>query len=227
MLQLRVHRSEQTYEAALSPSFGAIIDTPGRVFSALLSEFDHLDVGVSDFSLDEGSLEDKGLSCEVDKVDARVVLRADRAEIRFFAVDETGHGAIEAIRGVWKVLAFTAPEVTAKSHSLVFEMDCELPSGSYRGALEQFCRPHENLPQGTETAVVYYLPPDASKGFLDSSFVINRSAEVDGGVLLAVTLVFEGRHSRPDELVQSGRERLAELLKSLDITVTRNSKAGG
>jgi hypothetical protein len=227
MPHLHVQRSELTYEAVLSPSFGTLIDTPGRVLSALLSEFDHLDVGVSDVSMDDGPLEDTGLSCEVEKLDANVVIRADRVEIRFFSIDETGDGAAEAIRGVWKVIACTSPEVTAKSHSLLFEMDCELLNGSYRAALEPFCRPHESLPQGTETAVVYYLPPDASQGFLDSSFVLNRSAEVEGGVLLAVTLVFEGKHSRPDELIHAGRKRLADLLRSLDIAVVQDSKATG
>src|SRR5450759_1666887 len=85
-------------------------------------------------------------------------------------------------------------------------------------------RPHENLPKGTETAVVYYLPQDGSQGFLDSSFVLNRSAEVEGGVLLAVTLVFEGKHLRPEGLVQAGRERLKDLLRSLDITVVKDSQ---
>jgi hypothetical protein len=56
--------------------------------------------------------------------------------------------------------------------------------------------------------------------------VLNRSAEVDGGVLLAATLVFDGQHSHPDKLVHAGRERLAHLLKSLDITVVHDSKAG-
>jgi hypothetical protein len=227
MLQLYVQRSELTYEAALSPSFGALIDTPGRVLSALLSEFDHLDVGLSDISLDDGPLEDRGLSCQVERLDANIVIRADRVEIGFFAIDETGDTLTEAMRGMWKAIAFISPEVTAKSHSLLFEMDCELASGSYSAALERFCRPPENLPRGTETAVVYYLPADASQGFLDSNLVLNRSAEVDGGVLLAATLVFDGQHSRPDELVHAGRERLAHLLRSLDITVVHDSKAGG
>jgi len=226
MLQLEVHRSELTYEAALSPVLAALIDTPGKFVSALLSEFDHLDVGVSDINIDDGPLEDKGLSCEVEKLDASIVLRADRVEIRFFAIDETGDDATEAIRGVWKAIASTSPAATAKSHSLLFEMDCALPNGSYRGALERFCRPHENLPNGTETAIVYYLPQDDSHGFLDSSFVLNRSAEVEGGVLLAVTLVFGGEHLRPDELVQAGRERLNDLLRSTDIKVLKGPKAG-
>ena len=150
MLQLHVHRSELAYEAALSPPFAALIDTPGKVVSALLSEFDHLGVGVSDVSMDDGPLENKGLSCDVEKLDASILLRADRVEIRFFAIDETGDDAAEAIRGVWKAIASTSPEVTARSHSFLFEMDCELPTGSYRSALDLYCRPHENLPKGTD-----------------------------------------------------------------------------
>jgi hypothetical protein len=226
MLKLHVLRSELTYEAALSPALAALIDTPGKVVSALLSEFDHLDVDVSDVNIDDGPLEDKGVTCEVEKLDASIVLRAGRVVIRFFAIDETGDDAAEAIRGVWKAIASTSPEANPKSHSLLFEMDCALRSGSYSAALEQFCRPHENLPKGTETAVVYYLPQDGSQGFLDSSFVLNRSAEVEGGVLLAVTLVFEGKHSRPDGLVQAGRQRLNHLLTSMDITIWNDPRAG-
>jgi hypothetical protein len=71
---------------------------------------------------------------------------------------------------------------------------------------------------------VYYLPQDRSQGFLDSSFMLNRSAEVEGGVLLAVTLVFEGKHSG-DGLVEEARERLNDLLRSLDITLLKDSQA--
>ena len=223
LLQLRVRRSELTYEATLTPSLGALIDTLGKLASALISEFDHLGVNLSDVSLDEGPLEDRGLTCEVEKLDASILLRADRVEIRFFAIDETqAEATTQVMRGVWKAMASTSPEVAAKSHSLLFEMDCELPTGSYGGALERFCRPHENLPKGTETAVVYYLPQDRSQGFLDSSFVLNRSAEVEGGVLLAVTLVFEGKLSEPDGLVEGGRERLKDLLMTLDITILKD-----
>jgi len=191
-----------------------------------VSELNHLDVGISDVSIDDGPLEDRGLSCEVEKLDASILLRADRVEIRFFAIDDTGDDATEAMRGVWKAVTSTSPEATAKSHSLLFEMDCELAAGPYRVALEKFCRPHEGLPRGTETAVVYYLPQDSSQGFLDSSVVLNRSAEIEGGILLAVTLVFEGRYLRPEALVQAGRARLEDLLSSLDIQVLKDSQAG-
>ena len=228
MLQLRAHRSELTYEATLAPSLAALIDTPGKLVSALICEFNHLDVSLSDVSLDEGPLEDRGLSCEVEKLDASILLRADRVEIHFFAIEETPVDATTQImRGVWKAIASTSPEVTAESHSLLFEMDCELPIGSYREALERFCKPHESLPKGTETAVVYYLPQDRSQGFLDSSLVLNRSAEVEGGVLLAVTLAFDGKRSGPDGMLEAARERLQDLLRSLDITLLKDSEARG
>jgi hypothetical protein len=195
------------------------------VLAALLSAFDHLHVGVSDVRMDERPLEDRGLTCEVDELDANVVLRTDRVEIRFFDVDEACESTAEVMRSAWKAIAHTSPEVTAKSHSLLFEMDCELTSGAYSKALEPFCRPPENLPPGTETAVVYYLPADVSQGFLDSSMVLNRSAEVDGGILLAVTLVFDEKYSRPNELVHTAQERLSHLLASLAITVMHGSEA--
>lgn len=226
MLQLRVHRSELTYQAALMPSLAAVIDTPGKAVSAFLSEFDRLDVDISDISLDDGPLEDKGVSCEVDKLDASIVLRADRVDVRFAGFDKIGGAATEAMQAVWKAIASVSPEAAAKSHSLLFEMDCAIPEGSYREALDPFCRPHESLPKGTETAVVYYLPKNASQRLLDSSFVLNRSAEVEGGVLVAVTLVFEG-DLRVEQIVEAGCERLQDLLRCLGIAILQGSEASG
>jgi hypothetical protein len=222
-LELRVHRSELTYEVAVAPSFDAAIDTPGKVVSALLSELDHLGVNLSDISLDDGPLEDQGLSCNVDKFNANILLRVDRFEVRFFANNETEDAAAEVARGLWQALATVSAEIAAKSHSLLFEMDCELAAGSYGAAVRNFCRPHEGLPEGTETAIVYYLPQDSSQGFLDSSVVLNRSAEIDGGILVAATLVFEGKRFGRDGAVQAGRERLNELLTSLNVTLEAGS----
>jgi hypothetical protein len=226
MLRLRLHRSELTYEVALAPPLAAVIDTPGKFVSALIREFDNLNVVLSDFGLDDdGPLEDQGLSCEVDKFDANILLRADRFEISFLGTEDTREASAEIVRGMWQVIASISPEVTPKSHSLLYEMDCELIAGSYRAALEQFCKPHDGLPKGTETAIAYYLPRDSSRGFLDSSVVLNRSAEVGGGILLAATLVFDGERLSRDGAVQEGQERLNELLRSLDIAL-QDSEAG-
>jgi hypothetical protein len=223
MPQLHLHRSELTYEGVLSQPLGAVIDTPGRFVSAFLSEFNHLDVGVPDVAVDhKGPIEDYGISCDVERLDANIVLRVDRIEICCPASNDAQENAAKAIRGAWKAVSSITPEIVAKSHSLLFEMDCEIRAGSYRALLERFCRPHGSLPPGTETAVVYYLPQDDSQGLLDSNLVLNRSAEVDGGILIAVTLVFDGKDLSPDRLVHAGHARLQDLLKSLDITPVRS-----
>jgi hypothetical protein len=155
----------------------------------------------------------------VPKLDASVTLRADRVEIRFFGIEEAGDDtAAGALQAIWKAIRLSTPEIVPRSHSLLYEMDCEVPDGSYSKALEPFCAPAQTLPPETETAAVYYLPPNTEQGFLDSSIVLNRSAEVDGGVLLAVTLVFDGRQPVP-EVLHSGRTRFADLLKRLDIMI--------
>ena len=226
MVQLQIQRSGLTYEAALGSCFGMLIDSPGRVLSAVLAEFANYDVAVSDLSIDGGNLEDRGISCEVEKLDASVTLRTDRVEIRFFDIEDTGDDtAAGVLQAIWKAIRVAAPEIAPRSHSLLYEMDCELPDGSYSKALKPFCAPPEMLPPGTETAIVYYLPPDTARGFLDSSVVLNRSSEVDGGVLLAVTLVFESGLAVPDVL-QSGRQRLADLLKRLDLTLAGSRTLG-
>jgi len=213
-LQLRVHSSELTYEVALSPYFTAVIDVPGKVAGALASEFN---VSLVDIDVDDGRLEDRGLTCELDKASASVVLRADRFEVHFAAVDEGWDGPVA--QSVWQVLNACAPLVGAKSHSLLFEMNCELPAGTYGASLQQFCIAPTSLPKGTETAVVYYLPPDSSRALLDSNIVLNRSAEVEGGILLAATIVFDGDSVSRDDVFSVGRDRFGELLKSLNITL--------
>jgi len=223
MIQLRVHQFGLTYEMALSPPVSTVIDAPGKLTSALVSQFDRFGLSLSDVTIEDGPVEDKGLSCEVEELDASIVLRADRFEVRFLSIEETGdEAAVETVRGIWEMLLTSSPDMIPKSHSVLFEIDCEAMGGSYREILENFCRTHQNLPEGTETAVVYYLPQDGSQGFLDSSLVLNRSAEVDGGVLLAATLVFDGKVFGPDRAIQAGRNRLKDLLSRLDVKLLRD-----
>jgi hypothetical protein len=216
-LHLRVRQSAVTYEAAFAQAFAAAVDAPGKVAAAFLSWLSHFGVALSDVDLDEGSLEDRGVSCEVAEAGAEILLRADRFEIRYAEADEAGESAAELIRSLWHALIAISPEIEARSHSLLFEMDCELGPESYGAALETYCTPYPGLPKGTETAVVYYLPADKGLGYLDSNVVLNRSAEVDGGVLLAVTLVFDGKHFGREGVIRAGRERLNELLANLDL----------
>src|SRR5947209_13383982 len=128
MIQLRIHQRALTYQVALSPPVAALIDEPGRLASALVSQLEHFDLGLSDVSVDDGdgSLDDKGLSCELEKFDASMLLRADRFEIHFFSMEATeDEKATELIRGTWHVLNSISPQINATSHSLLFEIDCE------------------------------------------------------------------------------------------------------
>ena len=164
MIQLPVRRSELTYEVALSPLMSVLIDTPGRVASAFLLSFDRHGLTLSDLTIDDGLLEETGLSFELPKLYATVSIRADRFEIRFASMDATADQAQEILRGIWQAFASVSPEAQTTSHSLLFEIDCEPPE-SYRSILERFCPSCPSLPDGTAAAVVYYLPEDRSHGF--------------------------------------------------------------
>jgi hypothetical protein len=144
-------------------------------------------------------------------------VRVDRFEINFWSADSGRHA--EFVASVWRAVAACAPEVAAKSYSILFEVDGEFSGNAYGPALAEYCKPLESLPKGTETAVVYYLPPDTDQGFLDSSIVLNRSSEVEGGILIAATLDFGGSTSDKSRLIPSARKRFLELLGSLQIAI--------
>jgi hypothetical protein len=216
-LHLRIHRSDLTYEVALVPFVAAVIDTPGMVAAALASALAPFNVSLADIKVDEGRLENRGLTCEIDELDANVVLRADRFEIHFSSVEPADTRSL--IDGVWKALSSGANTVLAASHSLLFEIDCEFQTGTYGDVLGEFCRPPEGLPKGTETAVVYYIPPDKEDGLRDSNIVLNRSAEVEGGILVAATIVFDGSAPGQKDVIAAGVRRFHQFLKSLDITL--------
>ena len=93
MIQLRVRQCELNYEMALSPPVSAVTDAPGELTSALVSRLDRFGLSLSEVTIDdEPSFEDRGLSCEVEKLDACIVLRADRFEVHFLSIEETGDG---------------------------------------------------------------------------------------------------------------------------------------
>ena len=56
-----------------------------------------------------------------------------------------------------------------------------------------------------------------------SAIVLNRSVEDGKGILLEVTLVFEGSLDL-ERIFRAGRDRLKDLLQALDITVERIDK---
>ncbi len=219
VIELRVHQSELTYEAALSPPIAAIMDAPGSVASRLLPFFGSHKLELSDIVIDDGPLVDRGLGFELPKLDASVSLRPDRFEIRFTSIDVTADQLGEIVRGIWQTLAFSVSPNTKSTtaHSLLFEVDCD-PSESYSAILERFCPPVQGLPPGAVPGVVYYLPEDRTQGFLDSNFMLNRSSEVEEGLLVAATLVFEaGIGVDTTGPIQAARARFDELLHTFRI----------
>ena len=225
MIQLRVHQSEVTFGTALSPPVPALVDSPGKIASILVSHLDKFGVSLSDITVDDGLLEDRGLSCEVQELEASVLLRADRVEIRFSSIEDTeGEIASTVVQEIGRLVTVVSPDVIARSHSVLFEIDCEALRSTYRGVLEKFCQPPGSFPKDTETAIVYYLPGDGEKGFLDSSLVLNRSAEVDGGVFREATLVFEGKALGLEGVIPAARARLTELLKKLDVVLLQDGE---
>jgi len=226
MFHLRVHQCGLTYQGELSPPVPVLIDAPGNLASALVAKFEDRGVGLADLRINEGGLEERGLTCEIGELEASLSLQADLIELRFSSIESTGDArATDAIRSVWQVLSATGPVTSAKSHSLLFEFDCEAVAGSYQRSLDGFCRAPESLPAGTETAVVYYLPREDSRGYLDSNIVLNRSAQLDGGVLLAVNLVFDGKMCASDTVISRARTRLEDLLSRLEVTLSRAGQA--
>lgn len=217
-LHLRIHRSELTYEAELAPFVSAVIDAPGKVAAALVSELQP-NLTLADIEANDGRLEDRGLNCDIEQLDVSVVLRADRFEILFTSHEpENWNGLVESI---WRALSSCSEGVAAISHSLQFEVDCEFVAGTYADALSTFCKPPEALPKGTESAAIFYLPPDASVGLRDSNIVLNRSSEVEGGILVAVTIVFDGGRSVQD-VTASGIQRFDQVLQFLGIKMSNS-----
>ena len=76
------------------------------------------------------------------------------------------------------------------------EADTGIRGATYRELLNRLAPAPESLPGGTESAVVYYLPGDPSRGYGESSLVLNRSAEVEGGLQVNATLVYEAESAK-------------------------------
>jgi hypothetical protein len=217
MALLRVSRGEFTYQIFLSPPQGSIIDTPGKIASALASQLGHIGLELPDIAIDEGTLEERGLSFDLEEPAANVLLRADRIEFRFSSLslsdEET---SIEVVRSTLQALFGNSPSFGTQSHSLQFELD-GIPIGqSYSEIMGDYCRPHSSLPPGTETAVVYYLPADPDGGLLESNLVLNRSGDLAGGLTVAATIVFSGELSA-ERAIPAGRSKLEEILNGLNL----------
>lgn len=80
MTPLRVDQSELTYEGSFVKPVLSLIDSPGRVSEFLLESLAAFGVSSADLFSEDGEPGDRGITCEVDDLDARVTVRGDRLE---------------------------------------------------------------------------------------------------------------------------------------------------
>jgi hypothetical protein len=177
MMQLHAEQSELTYEGAfVKPAF-SLIDSPGKLCDVLLEALAAFGCTSADLVLEDGEPGERGITLEVDELDARVTFHGDRIEVHVanLVLGSAGRTA-PVLADIWSGLARLNDGPVAKTHSILFEIDAQIRGASYQDLLNRLARAPEILPEGTETAVVYYLPSETPKGIRESSLVFNRSA---------------------------------------------------
>jgi len=217
MTRLRMEKLELTYEAMFSRLVSGVLDAPGALCAGLLIGLGPLGVTIEDLVFEEGDPADRGISCEIHQRNARLILKADRLEISLADLTPAeipSHA--DVLEAAWKALGLAHP-VSIRQQVLQFEMDSEILDGGYQPVLHRWAPPPSGLPLGTESAVVYYLPADATCGFGESNLVLNRSVLVPGGLSVSATIVFEGDAVKTETVLDSAWRRLVDLLGQLDI----------
>lgn len=216
MTKLHTERCELTYEGAyVKPAF-SMVDSPGRLCDLLLNALEAFGCTSADLLLEEGEPGERGVACDVDELDARVTLYGDWIEIHCsnFTIGAVANvGTV--LEKVWSGLTGLNAHVVPKTHSFLFEADMQILRASYQELLNRLARVPESLPSGTETAVVYYLPGEPSRGYGESSLVLHRSADVERGLQVNATLVYEAESLKPAAALSAARNRLGELLRYL------------
>ncbi|MGO4879269.1 MAG: hypothetical protein ACLP59_00430 [Bryobacteraceae bacterium] len=215
MIQLHTEQCELTYEGAfVKPAF-ALTDCPGKVSELLLDALQGFGCTGADLTLEEGELGERGVACQVDELNVRVAIYGDRVEVSCTTFIAASTSAIcTVLENVWPRLTKFHASASAKTHSFLFEADTRVEQASYQEILNHVARPPESLPAGTETAIVYYFPAEPSKGYAESSLVLNRS-QIDDGLQVNATLVYEAESKNPAAALQAANDRLRELLGNL------------
>jgi hypothetical protein len=216
MTQLYAEQCELTYEGAFVKPWFSLIDTPGKLCDVLLEALEAFGCTTADLDLSEGELIDRGVTCEVDELDSRVSVHGDRVEIHCanFVIG-TAAKLATILETVWSGLAGLNPQVISKTHSFLFAADMRIRGASYQELLNRLAPAPESLPNGTETAVVYYLPGEPSSGYGESSLVLNRPIAVESGLQVNATLVYEAASIKAAEAITAARNRFGELLRNL------------
>jgi hypothetical protein len=171
MAKLRMEQCELTYEGAfVAPAF-EMMDSPGRLCDLLLDALKVFGCAGADLLREEeGEPSEQGVACGVDDLDTRVTLHGDRVEIHCASFQAEIEGRIATmLENLWSGMVGINPRIVAKTHSFLFEADLQILGASYQNLLNRLAQPPVSLPNGTETAVVYYLPAEPGRGFEPSS----------------------------------------------------------
>jgi len=218
MIQLHVEQCELTYEGAyVKPAF-SLIDCPGKLCDVLMEALESHGCTSADLMFEKGEPGDRGVTCEVDALSMRVTLYGDRLEVHCanFAPGSAATAA-PVLESVWAGLVRLNAGAVAKTHSFLIEADAQIRGASYGEVLKRLARPPEWLPAGTETAIVYYLPGEHAKGYGESSLVLNRSTDVERGLQVNATLVYEAQLLKVAAAISAARDRFDELLRNLGL----------
>jgi hypothetical protein len=216
-IHARVLEATIEYEALFPAPVFSLFDQPGRIYDALLAKLETFDASVEDLSIEGDQPDERAIVCSLEN-GADVTLRPDRLEVMvsewtFPQMEEVSR----VIGGAWQALG-SIHAAAARTQTAAFELELDLQRQTYKSVLERFAPAPAAFPEGTETAVVFYLPSDADKGYRDSSLVLNR-AELEGGLSCYGTFVYDGAALDPEKIVRAAWQRMAEMLDKLDIRV--------
>jgi hypothetical protein len=200
----------------MAPAF-SLSDSPGAICDLLLGALEPFGCTSADLVLEDGEPGEQGVTCEID-LDTRVTFHGDRIEVHC-ATFARGNSAniAQVLERIWSGVAKCNIRVAAKTHSFLFEAEGLIRGASYQKVLNLLAPAPEELPAGTETAVVYYLPKEPNKGYVESSLVINRSNGVDDRLEVDATLVYQAQALQPSEALAAAHSRLGELLRQLEL----------
>jgi hypothetical protein len=217
MTQVRLERCELTYEGAFARPAFAVVDSPGRLCDLLLQALSAFGCTSADLFIEDGEPVDRGVTCEVDELEARVTIHGDRLEIHCANCSaEVIPGLNVVLTSVWSALARLG-EAAPITHSFLFEADMQIVGPPYREVLNRLATAPASFPPDTETAIGYYLPADAGKNYRESSLVLNRSAARERGLQVNATLVY-GAVLHGDAVL-TAKDRLRELLQNLELVL--------
>jgi hypothetical protein len=216
-LRIRPETWDLTYEIAISPSGFRLLDTPGKLCDVLLERLAAYGVASENFRLEDGDPGERALVIELDDSSVTVEVRGDRTEIYFSDCTLHEPPAKELPFQIWQALEAALAGVQATSHTIQVEMEAKIEDGSYQELLNRFAPTPDGLPSGTQTAVVFYLPPDLKSGGKESSLVLNRTGDTDRPLQVSATLVY-GKLD-PLNAIEAAWDRLGGLLGALGIGI--------